>query len=136
MDEKQKNIQEKYMEFQALAQQMQAAEKQIQKVAAQLQEVNSAKEALAEISKAGAGKEILVPVTAGIFVKAELKNTDDLIVNVGSNVAVNKSVDDTKKLLDEQILDVEQYQKELSMALEAYAARLQELQQDLEGLNK
>ena len=52
---------------------------------------------------------MLVPLASGIFAYGELSDADAVRVNVGSNVSVKKSVDDTIKLVHEQISEIEKY---------------------------
>jgi prefoldin alpha subunit len=135
-DEKQKQMQQKYMEMQMLEQQMQHVQKQLQLLEQQNMELVATREAIDEIASAPAGKEILVPISSGIFIKGQLKENKELTVNVGANVAVNKSVDDTKALIEEQIHEVENFRNELSMNMQKLASKAQELENELSNLIK
>jgi prefoldin alpha subunit len=50
-------------------------------------------------------KEILAPIANGIYVEAELKNKE-LLVNVGSDIVVKKSVKEAIEIIDAQEIDV------------------------------
>lgn len=84
-------------------------------------------DSLKEISKIKKKKKMLVPLANGIFLNAELENNSDLIVNVGSDVCVHKSIPETitilEKRLDEikkQKKDVEQIMQQLMVFLENF----------------
>jgi len=62
----------------------------------------------------------------GIFTEACIKNKE-LLVNIGSNVAVKKSIPETIKLIDEQIKKLEQVKNELAKHLEALNLQLDSL---------
>ena len=71
-----------------------------------------------------------------IFIKAKLENTVELIVNVGASVAVKKTVDETRELLKEQAIEIENYKAQVAAQLELIAKRGTELEEELEKLVK
>ena len=44
----------------------------------------------------------LVPVGAGSFMNAEIKNTNEVIMSVGAGVAITKSIEDAKETISSQ----------------------------------
>lgn len=104
MDEKQ--LQEKYLEFQAIDQKLQQAQQNLQQYDEHIAEMQKIKENLDDLKKVKAGTEIMVPVSSGIFVKAEMKNSDELMVNVGGGNVVGRTVEGTKTLLDAQLKEI------------------------------
>lgn len=104
MDEKQ--LQEKYLEFQAIDQKMQQAQQQLQQFDEHIAEIARIKESLNEVKKIKEGTEIMVPIASGIFVKASMKNSDDIMVNVGGANLVGRTVEGTKELLDGQLKEI------------------------------
>ena len=101
--ENQQKIQQKYMELQTVGQQMQAVQKQLQLMKQHLVELDAAAQAVEDISKTEKGTEMLMPVTSGIFVKGELKDSKNLIVNVGAGTAVTKTAEESKGLEKQSI---------------------------------
>ncbi|MBC7100901.1 prefoldin subunit alpha [Methanothermobacter tenebrarum] len=53
------------------------------------------------------GAEALVPVGAGSFIKAQLKDTDEVIMSIGAGVAMKKTLKDARKIIDEQKKELE-----------------------------
>lgn len=134
-EEKQmKELQQKYMELQMMEQQMKMLQQQLQKFEQQIQEIRNVEEALDNIKKAEPGSEMFVPMTGGIFVKAKLEDTKHLLVNVGSNVTVEKTVDETKELLKAQLVEIVKYRDELTTQFHQMGARSQLLQKELESM--
>ncbi|HSU73048.1 MAG TPA: hypothetical protein VLJ21_04340, partial [Candidatus Binatia bacterium] len=86
--EKQATAQRKYLELQVLNQKMQQVQEQVQQLEQQIVEVDKVSQNLDEFSKVKPGAESLIPVANGLFAKATLLETQTLVVNVGSNVAV------------------------------------------------
>ena len=133
VEEKEKKAQEMYMEFQALDQHIKQLQKQLEMVTHQLIELNSTSNSLDEFNKINAGKEIFVPLSSGIFAKASIKDTSELIVNVGANVAVKKDVASTKKLIQNQMEEIKKIQRQMIEELEKmtnHAAQLERKLQD------
>ncbi len=94
-------------------------------------EINYIKNSLDELSEIKEGKEILCPLSSGIFVKAKVQKTDEFLVNVGSNVVVKKDLEETKKLMDSQEKELEESRESLTQKYYEIYTGLQELQQEL-----
>ena len=93
-------LQKKYLEFQLLDQQL----KQTQKQAQLLEELKDVKP----------GSEILVPVSNGMFAKATLTDSHELIVNVGSGAAVPKTIEAAQQMLAKQLDEVQKVRVQLA----------------------
>ena len=79
-------------------------QQQIELVRASIAEVDALTNTLDDLE----GKdsvEAFVPVGAGSFIKGELKNTDEVIVSIGSGIAVKKDVEDS---LDKMLANMQQ----------------------------
>lgn len=96
------------MSDQELQAKFQIFEQQIMQLQQQLQAVESAIMELSKLSidledlKGNVDKEILSPIGRGVFIKTKLIS-EDLIVDVGGKNLVNKSIPETKKIIEEQI---------------------------------
>jgi len=135
MDEKkQKELQEKYMELQVLDQQMQQFQQQIQQLDEQIMELAYTKQSLDELKETKKGTDIFVSVSPGIFAKAKIEDPDDLLVNVGSNTSVKKSIEGTKKIIDEQQKELANVHVQLNQSVQKLANKAMEIEKDLEGL--
>lgn len=134
MDTKEKKAQEMYMQFQALDQHIKQLQRQLEAVTQQLMELTATSNSLDEFKKISAGKDILVPLSSGIFAKASLKDTSDLLVNVGANVAVKKDIDSTKKLIQSQMEEIRRVQKQMADELEKMMNHAGQLEMQLQSL--
>ena len=72
------------------------------KLRMQQQELDNSLQALIELQKIKINTEILAPIANGIFLKAELKDNQKLIVNIGAEATVEKNIPEVLKLLEEQ----------------------------------
>lgn len=131
-----KELQTKYIELQLIDQQMAQLQKQLQQLDSSLLEIEFIKISLDDFKKIKKGSEILAPIANGIFVKADLKENDELIVNVGGNVTVAKSVEDTKKLLTEQADEIAKTRNELMHNLIHLDEHARKIEEELKKLAK
>ena len=134
MEEKEKKAQEMYMEFQVLDQHIKQLQKQLDAVTNQLIELTVTRNSLEEFNKLNADKEAFVPLSSGIFAKASIKDTSELLVNVGANVVVKKDIASTKKLVQTQVEEIKKIQRQVIEDLERltrYAAQLETQLQNL-----
>ena len=92
-------------EINAYRQQAELIQQQIEMIQASISEVDALFGTLEEIE----GKESVeafVPVGAGSFIKGELKSTDEIIVSIGSGIAIKKDADGARKILEGQKEDL------------------------------
>lgn len=106
MTEKQEKLQKLYVEFQVLNNSIKQLEKQNEALETQLMELMVTNQSLDDMKKIESGTEILVPISSGIYAKAELKDTNSFTVNVGSNIVLNKDLNSTKKIIEKQIDEI------------------------------
>ena len=71
-EEKEKKMQETYMEFQMIDQNIKQLQKQLEMLTNQMMEVNSTINGLDEFNKINGEKQIFVPLSSGIFAKATI----------------------------------------------------------------
>lgn len=107
---KEQKSQELYLQMNTMNKQMGELQQQIQTMEETIFEVNESKKGLDYVSKSEKGKEILVPIISGIFAKAELVEPKEFIVNVGSNTATVKSIEEVNKILDKQLTEMQKTQ--------------------------
>ncbi len=133
-EDREKKAKEKYVELQILDAQMKQFQKQIQAVELQSMELDRMMESLDELAECRAGTEILVPLSSGVFFKAELKENSKFAVNVGANTVVEKSADETKELIRAQALELRRAAQELTEQLDRLAMEAEKLQIELTKL--
>jgi len=95
-------FEDKYMQLQLLQQQVGQITEYVEKLQGQHLELDDSIKALVELQKTNIDTEILAPIANGIFLKAELKDNQKLVVNVGAGITVEKNIPEVLKLLEEQ----------------------------------
>lgn len=130
------DLQNKYMEMQILDRQLKQIQQQLSVIDQQVMELDVIKQAFVDLPNVKPGSEMLVPISAGIYAKAKIETVDELIVNVGSNVAVTKSLKDSEAMIDEQISELRSYQMKLSTDMNMLVQRAQEIEKDIVASSK
>ncbi len=119
--EKLEALQQSYMHLQVLDQQM----KQVQENLSQLdkQKINllQVQQSLDALKKVKIDSETLIPLSAGIFALAELKNNKALLVNVGGNIIAEKTVEEAGEMVSQQIQEINNLEKEMETQLRKLA---------------
>lgn len=123
--------QQKYALLQMIDQQVKQTQRQIKSLRNQQEDLLGSMQALNDIAIAEIGSEILVPVTNGIFVRAILQEKETVTVNIGAQVAVQKTILGAKHLLEEQFKEVENVLTQLIHDAQELAAQGQHLEQEL-----
>lgn len=99
--EDQQKLQQILGQLEAYKAQTELFQQQIDAVQASIAEINVLESTLEDFAKKDT-IETLVPIGAGSFIKAEIKNEDKVIMSLGSGVAVSKSFEEAIKTATEQ----------------------------------
>ncbi|MBI2668300.1 prefoldin subunit alpha [Candidatus Woesearchaeota archaeon] len=126
------SVQEKYQRFQMLQQQIEQLGGHLEILNEQMQELEISKNAVTELEKTPKKNEILAPIANGIFLKAELLENKRLIVNVGSNVTVERTIPEVVQLLGQQETQVQEQIIEANAVLEQLSTQAMKIYQEVE----
>ena len=113
-------------EIQAAEFQIEQMQKIIESINSQLNEVAHTIEALMELKSLNNNAEILFPVANGIFVKGTISDTQNLSINVGNNVVVEKTINQSIEMMQKQFSEINDYKKQLEKQLDDMLKKLQE----------
>ncbi|MGC9308211.1 MAG: prefoldin subunit alpha, partial [Thermoplasmatota archaeon] len=75
----------------------------------------------------------LVPLGGNVFMRATIADVERVLTGVGSDVVVEKSVSTAIDFLEKRIEDLRQREEKLIETSQDIRARVQELQQRLQG---
>lgn len=120
--------QDTHQKMQILDYQIKQLQKVMESIDSQLIEMDNTIKALKEFEKLEHNSEILFPVANGIFAKGKLNDNNMLQINIGSDVIVEKSVNDTIKMMHTQLNDIENYKNEVIMQLQKLIDTMNALQ--------
>lgn len=118
-----------------LKQESEEAEQQIEFVKSQIVELEEFANGLREFGKSKK-TEILAPLGKGVFVEAELKDSGKLLVDVGAEVIIKKSSEETLKIIESQIWKFREAQILLGHQMEGYALEFKKMLEEIEEMKK
>ncbi|MBI2041326.1 MAG: prefoldin subunit alpha [DPANN group archaeon] len=134
-ENRQAELQQKYVALQMIEAQMKELQEELEKLEHRNQELVKLGQSLGEFSTGKPGKS-LSSVGMGIYAESELKNTKEVLVNVGSGILVKKQVSETKDLIQKQIEASAEILEKLTQNMQLLVRRANELQGELQELVK
>ena len=129
-------IQEKYYEMQIINKHIEELDNNLIQIDEQINEINVVIKALDDINNIKENNEILVPIANGIFANAKISKNDKLIVNVGQNTLVEKNIEDTKKLISKQLIQLEKYRELIQNELNNLSEKAYQIEKDADEMVK
>jgi prefoldin alpha subunit len=104
--EDQQKLQEIVNELNLYQSQAELLQQQIETIRVSISELEILEDTLDNI-EGEEGAEAFVPIGAGSFIQADLKNTDQVIMSIGAGVAIKKKLADAKETLKVQKEDLQ-----------------------------
>ena len=101
---------------------------------ATLNESKMALETLKALESAKEGDSVLVPIGASSYVFAKVENINKVVVGVGANVCIEKSVKESIDMINDRIAKLEQIKSSLQQQLVQASQKLEENRENLERL--
>ena len=94
---------------------------------------------VADMTLEGLGKEkkdasLFVPIGGGSYIKAKLESADTMIVGIGANVAVERTIEVAKENVGNRITDLEKTRKSLQQQITQVIGRIQNNRSQLQEL--
>ncbi len=130
-DVNEEDVQKKYLELQLLGKRIQAGQQQLEALDEQLQALARTIRELESFKELRQGSEMLSSIAEGLFVKSSLQDNNELIVNVGSGVAVVKPVDKAQHMIRGRMEAGQRHRAALIEELERMMLEAQEFQKEL-----
>lgn len=78
------------------------------------------------LEKEKKGTELFVPIGGGSYVKAKLETSKTVVVGVGADVAIEKTVNEAKEELETRIAELEKTRESLGQQLNQVYGRMQQ----------
>lgn len=125
-------LQQKYAEFQLLNEQTNQIQQKNNLIEQQILQLNTVVDNLEGFDKVKDNSDLLFGIGPGIHAKGILKEKD-LLVNVGSNILIKKTIPETISLVKVQIKELEEALEETKREYSLCCVRLQELQNELDN---
>ncbi|MBO3839731.1 MAG: prefoldin subunit alpha [Thermoproteota archaeon] len=103
-------------------------------ILASLNDLQVSKSALEDISKAGEGVELFIDIGGGVYGKALLKDTNRFLVNAGSGILIERSLEETLKLVEKRINDLNNARGSIESQMSTLQAKIEESRSRVQAL--
>ncbi len=124
--ETRERVAEEYMVLSQLAEEIQ---KEIGLAQSLLAEIDSTILTLKNVSALEGAKEVLIPLSAGVYMRAVINKQEKFLVNIGSNILVEKNLEETLDALNKRREELTQLINRRVEELNNIVARAQQLRQ-------
>lgn len=132
-----RELQKKILTYRFLEARLEAVLKQREMLASKLIEMQITTQSIDELGK---GEEMLFPIGSGAYSFGKVAEKGKIIVEIGGSVALEKTMEEGKKILEERMKEIEKSLNatqgniaELSSNMNRLGAEIQELGKGMEG---
>ncbi len=129
-------LQKKYLQLQMYEQNTTQMQKHIEQMDQQAAELAQVAQNLREIKDVEEGTEVLVPMAGGVFVRATLQKPEHVLVNVGASATVQKSIDDARAMIEDQLKELIDYREKAAEQLMVIVKEAHKTHEELKELAK
>ena len=127
-------IQEMYTEYQMLNQQLKQLHENLEALTRHAQELGKIKEGLNRMINIKHENETLIGFGSGIFLKGEIKDMQKVVMNVGVNIFVEKTIQEAEETVTKQLQDVNELTKQIEQEAENTGQRIQWIQEEFQKI--
>ncbi|MBN2014813.1 MAG: prefoldin subunit alpha [Candidatus Altiarchaeota archaeon] len=124
----QKGLQRLLMEMEAYRRQAEELARQMQLVESRIIEIESTMVSLESLGGRKIGSEIMVPIGSDCFIRAELKDNENVIVGIGASVSIEETLPKAKEILKSREEKMDEALSKLQKALTEVNKKLVELE--------
>lgn len=87
------------------------------------------------LEKEKKGAQLFIPIGGGSYIKAKLDATDNIVLGIGADVAVERTLKETKVELEARIAELEKTREALRQQLNQVVGRMQENRARMEDVS-
>jgi len=135
-EDNKKKLEEKYLMLQLLDAQIKELEKELTALEVQNKNILNLKESLSSLEKSKENSGGFSAIGAGIYTESDIKDTKNVLVNVGAGVLVKKTISETSQLLNKQVKQSDEITKRLAANMQTLSEKAAELQIEIQDLVK
>jgi prefoldin alpha subunit len=129
------DFQKKVVQFQILESNLKALQEKADELNQRIEEIQSTKTAIEELKQIKPSNA-LIPLGSGNFVSGKIENVEEVIIGIGSGIAIKKKREDAIIVLDNTMKELERSLDDVRNHIMSIALQLEKLQEELEKLQK
>lgn len=123
--------QQMYTELQMLVQQAKQVKSHLENIDSQITDLRRTILALEDFGKSKEGSKMLSQISNGIFVRSTLEDTKNVILNVGADTGVEKTLPEAQNLVKKQLSDMSEVRDHFINQFNVLREKIQSLQEKL-----
>ncbi|MBI5061290.1 MAG: prefoldin subunit alpha [Candidatus Aenigmarchaeota archaeon] len=129
-----KELQRKYLQLQILRQQMTAMLEEKAVVEERINELSSTIDSLKKLHSIKTSEEMWSSLGSGSFVRAEIKDTEKVVIGIGAGIFAKKSAGDAAETLEGRLKELNTVNDEIMAELNKINIQLLALEPEVEKL--
>ena len=129
------DLQKLVIQFQILEANLKALQERAVILNERIEEIEKTKIAIEDLKQAKPTKA-LIPLGSGNFISGTIENTEDIVVGVGSGVAIKKKKEDALAILESRLKEIEEDLRNITNQSTNIALELEKIQEKIEKLQK
>ena len=133
---KNEDIQKHYMEFQFVDQQIKTLQQQLMMLEQQSAEIASLMDNLETLKNVKPNTSAFAEIGPGIAVETSITNAKHVVMNVGANTMVKKTIPEAQKTLQSQVEDIQNVTKNMEMEIQKLLSHAQYLREEIQKASK
>ena len=126
--EERKKLEERIIAYRVLEARLNSLVKQRDLLSSKLAEVRSTLESIEEIEKS---EEVLFPLASGAYTLGKIIDKQKIVLSIGANIALEKSLIEAKKFLNERKDEIEKALTQINKEISQISFNLQVLEKEI-----
>lgn len=128
-------MQKLVIRFQILETELKSLQERSQILSEKIDEIEKTREAIKELKIVKQNKA-LIPLGSGNFISGTIENSEEIMIGIGSGIAIKKKREDAIAILDNRFKEMEGDLNEVTDQTTAIAFELEKIQEQIEKLQK
>lgn len=133
---KEEKLKEAYIRYQMLKQQLNTLNTQKSLLEKNIELIKGTIENMKEINSIEEGREILSSIGNGAYVKAELKDSKNVIVEIGSDVMIEKPISEAMSLFEKRISEIKKMLEEINKQITIFEDEIRKMEREIVEISK
>ena len=129
-----KEFQRKYLQLQLYKHQLNAYAEEKGKIDNRIAELRMTIDALENIGKINKGEEIWSPLGSSTFVMSDIKDTENVLVNIGAGVVIKSTRQRSIEILQSRLDEIEDVSRSLIAEMVKYSEEVEKLEPEVQRL--
>ncbi len=133
-EEGREELQTKYIQLQLLKQQFKELAEQRNNVVERMSELAASVDALQKMNSVTKGSEIWSSIGSSAFVRADIKDTENVLVGIGAGIVVKSTRARSTEIINSRLEELKKIDHELLTEITRFAQAIQVLEPQVEKL--